>query len=231
MVSLSQVILLSGGLDSVVNLSIALEKGAVLLGLTFDYGQRASAREIVSSQKICRHYSIPHKVIHLPWLAEITSTSLVETGGEIPKLDPEDLDDPLCTELTAQAVWVPNRNGIFIHIAAAIAESLGADRIVTGFNKEEGATFPDNRSEFLDAVSESLKYSTRNRVGVISYTSDMDKKEIVHQGLIHHALFDEIWSCYQGLEKMCGECESCQRLKRGISNTAIHESMEARFLR
>ena len=61
-------------------------------------------------------------------------------------------------------MWVPNRNGVFIAIAAAFAESLGADLVVTGFNAEEAATFPDNSAAFAAAATESLRFSTANGV-------------------------------------------------------------------
>lgn len=225
----AQVILLSGGLDSVVNVSMALEKGKVLLALTFDYGQRAAGREIEASRNVCAHYSIQHRVVHLPWLGQIAPSSLIRGTEEVPRMTEADLADAEKTRKSARLVWVPNRNGVFINVAASFAESLGVGLIVTGFNREEGETFPDNTSKFLDAVNAALEYSTLNRVRVISYTSGMDKKEIVQAGLQRRALFQEVWSCYLGREKMCGGCESCLRLKRAIAGTEAEAEVTARI--
>ncbi len=225
----SQIILLSGGLDSVVNLAMALEKGEILMGLTFDYGQRAALREVEASRKVCGHFSLFHRVMMLPWMGETACSSLISGKGEIPLLKEEDLSDTEITKKTAHSVWVPNRNGVFINIAAAVAESMGAELIVTGFNLEEAATFPDNSKEFLDAANASLAYSTLNKVRVISYTSEMDKKEIVRAGIRYNAPIHAVWSCYFGEEKMCGECESCWRLKRAISGTEAEGMIRGNF--
>ncbi|NOY53310.1 MAG: 7-cyano-7-deazaguanine synthase QueC [Deltaproteobacteria bacterium] len=212
-------LLLSGGLDSVVNCAIAMREAPVLLALTFDYGQHALQREIDAAKAVCDHYSIRHRVIPLPWLKEITCSDLVRDGARPPELRKEDLDDPVKTKDSARAVWVPNRNGIMIEIAAAFAEVMGAGRIIVGFNREEASTFPDNSETYLAAVNRSLAYSAGAPMEVVSYTVGMDKKEIVRAGLQHQVPLGKIWSCYRGEEKMCGSCESCGRLKRAISGT------------
>ncbi len=229
--ALSQILLLSGGLDSVVNCALACEEGPVVLALTFDYGQHAANREIGAAKEVSDHYSIPHRVIPLPWLGEITTTDLVRKGAHPPELSREDLDDREKTKDSARAVWVPNRNGIMIEIAAAFAEVLGAGRIVAGFNREEAATFPDNSAAYLETVNHALAYSAGAPVEVISYTARMDKKEIVQAGLLHQAPFAKVWSCYRGEEKMCGSCESCGRLERAIVGTEAEEMLKGRFER
>jgi 7-cyano-7-deazaguanine synthase len=225
----AQILLLSGGLDSVVNCAIAVEQGPVVLALTFDYGQHAAAREIAAADSVAAHYAIPHRVIPLPWMKEITASALVAKDLSLPELDEGDLSDASKTKKSARAVWVPNRNGVFIEIAAAFAEALEADRIVTGFNREEAETFPDNTEAYLSAVTASLSYSTLRRVHVLSYTANLEKKDIVRTGMEHNVPFDRIWSCYLGREKMCGRCESCRRFKRAISGTEVGKTMESFF--
>ena len=80
---------------------------------------------------------------------------------------------------TAKAVWVPNRNGVLLNVAAAYAERFRAKRIVVGFNREEATTFPDNSRAFLDQTTRAFAYSTRNGVEAYCYTTAMDKTEIV----------------------------------------------------
>src|SRR5262245_60288722 len=120
------VAILSGGLDSTVSMAAALQRMKIVLALTFDYGQRAAKRERAAAARIARHYAVPHKVIAIPWLGGITGTALVNRKAKIPHNE--------MSERLAKAVWVPNRNGVFIEIAAAHAESLGANRLITGFN-------------------------------------------------------------------------------------------------
>lgn len=209
------VVLLSGGLDSSVNLHAAHRATQVLLALTFDYGQRAAEREIESAKAQCLRLRIPHRVIALPWFRDFTTTSLLNRTQEIPR--DVGIDDREQTEASAKAVWVPNRNGIFLNIAAAFAESHGADFVIPGFNREEAATFPDNSEDFMDAVSASLSYSTANQVVAFCYTADKDKPEIAKMGFDLGADFSLMWPCYYGEEKPCGHCESCLRFQRAVS--------------
>jgi 7-cyano-7-deazaguanine synthase len=108
-------------------------------------------------------------------------------------------------------VWIPNRNGLFINVAACYAEYYGAKTIITGFNREEAQDFPDNSARFLHAINRSLSYSTLSKVKVKSYVAALSKKEIYHLGLKHKAPLEYIYSCYLGDRQMCGKCASCKR--------------------
>lgn len=203
------VAILSGGLDSTVSLAAARRKMQVVLAITFDYGQRAAKRERAASASIAKHYKIPHKVIAVPWLAELTGTALVNRKAKLPVHE--------MSERSAKAVWVPNRNGVFIEIAAAHAESLGATRLITGFNKEEAVTFPDNSPAYVTAVNRALSFSTANGVRVVSFTGNLEKKGIVNLGRRLDAPLKFIWPCYEGGKRWCGECESCLRSLRALN--------------
>ena len=212
------IVLLSGGLDSTVSFKKVVDDTDVILALTFDYGQRAAKREIEAAAAISKRYDVDHKVIDLPWLKEITKTALVELNESMPRLDRSELDDLGKAGQSAENVWVPNRNGVFINIAAAFCEALEADHVVTGFNAEEAATFPDNSKAFVEAVNGSLSYSTLTKASVIAPTAELNKREIIKLALEIDAPLDLVWSCYEGGERMCGQCESCLRLKRGLES-------------
>ena len=182
--------------------------------LYFDYGQRARRRERSASRAVARHYGIPWREIALPWLAEVTSTALVRGG--IPSLDGSQLDNFRAARRTAAAVWVPNRNGVFLNIAAAVAEGLGAKLLVTGFDREEARTFPDNSEAFIRAANSAFRYSTANKVRVRSFVSSLDKRQIVARGRAAGAPLGLVWSCYEGGAKPCGRCESCARSTRAF---------------
>ncbi|OGI02556.1 MAG: 7-cyano-7-deazaguanine synthase QueC [Candidatus Melainabacteria bacterium GWF2_37_15] len=211
------IILLSGGLDSLVSLGVTKEKYNVSLALTFDYGQRTAQQEIIAAQKITEHYSIQHRVIKLPWLEEITTTSLVNKAEKLPELDSSELDNPDYTEKSAKNVWVPNRNGVFINIAAGFADSMGFKYIIFGANKEEAATFPDNSETFIHKINESLQYSTLVKAEVVAPLAAYNKKEIVKIALENNVPLNLLRSCYADGEKHCGKCESCLRLKRALN--------------
>lgn len=208
------VVLLSGGLDSSVNLLAAHKDTDIMLALTFDYGQRAAKKEIASARLQSEKIEIPHQVVELGWLREITKTSLVNRDVEIPVHVA--IDAYVETQETAKKVWVPNRNGVFLNIAGAFAESLGADIVIPGFNREEAQTFPDNSEGFLNALTQSLSYSTANQVATHCYTTQMNKTEIAELGKDLGLDFSLVWPCYFGDDVPCGKCESCLRYKRAV---------------
>lgn len=204
------IILLSGGLDSLVSLGLKKEELNITLALTFDYGQKSAQTEIDTSKKICEYYNIEHKVIKLDWLKQITHTSLVSeesvpTGKALEK--PED---------SAKSVWVPNRNGLFLNIAGSFADSEDYDYILIGANKEEAQTFPDNTAEFINAINKEFEYSTQKKPKVCAPLINYIKNDIVMLALKHNIPLDLTRSCYQGGERHCGICESCSRLKHAL---------------
>ncbi len=139
---MKSILLLSSGLDSTVAFKEAYDRSDKVLCVTFDYGQRARKREIGFAKAICRQFKVGHIIIELPWYNSFRGA--LTGGGEIPKLKSSDLDNLEVTEKTAEQVWVPARNVVLLSIAAALAENHRFDTIVTGFDAEEAATFPDN---------------------------------------------------------------------------------------
>ncbi len=209
---IKSIILLSGGLDSLVSLSCSKEDYNIQFALTFDYGQKAKKREIIAAKALAEKFNIKHKIIEVPWLEEITKTSLVNTSQNLPELDFNELDNPELTINSAKNVWVPNRNGVFLNIAACFADSIGFSHIIFGANREEGTTFSDNTQEFIDKINASFEFSTK----VFAPLINLNKKEIINLALKIQAPLHLARSCYRDEEKHCGRCESCLRLKRAL---------------
>lgn len=225
---MKSIALLSSGMDSVVALTLALEDTEVELALTFDYGQLSAKREIEYSRKVCQHFGIEHRVIKLPWLAQISGSAL--TGAKlIPELREEELDIREVAEQSARQVWVPNRNGVFVNIAASFAEALECDSIIVGFDAEEAETFPDNSREYVEAVNRALEFSTLNRVKVVAPVIDLNKSKIVAIGMERGAPLEWSWSCYYGNEKPCMKCESCQRRGRAFKQAGYEDPLLKRL--
>lgn len=202
------IILLSGGLDSLV--SLGLGGYDVSLALTFDYGQKSVKDEVEASAKICEYYGIEHKIIKLEWLKNITHTALVSDDKLPDKID----------ENSAKNVWIPNRNGLFLNIAGSFADAEGYDYILIGANKEEAQTFPDNTKEFIERVNAEFEFSTRKQPKVVAPLINYDKNDIVKLALENDIPLNLVKSCYAGGERHCGKCESCIRLKNAL--TANH---------
>lgn len=226
------IVLLSGGLDSQVSMALAATRFELVQAITCDYGQQAVRQEIAAARQFADYYHCPHRVISLAFLADVLQSALTQsTPASLPQFEPGELADSARCRDTAKAVWVPNRNGLFLNIAAAIAEKEGADWIICGFNKEEAATFPDNSQEFIDMANLFFHFSTANSVRVWSGTIDFDKTQIVQSALDRQIPLDFFWSCYRGdSDKMCGRCESCARAIRALKAAGVLERYGGRFL-
>ncbi len=221
---MKSILILSGGLDSTVSGWIAKKETDPVLALTFDYGQRAAGREGEAAAKIAGHLKVPHRIIRFPWLAELTRTSLVDRGTELPHLQEKDLNDPAKGKESAAAVWVPNRNGLFLNVAACFAESLDATLLVTGFNAEEAATFHDNSAAFVETADRFFHYSTQKEVKVTSYTLNLTKVEIAKKARELGVPFQDLWFCYEGGDAPCRVCESCLRDFRAFREAGVGQT-------
>lgn len=225
----SSVILLSSGLDSLATFYWALEETDIVMALTLDYGQKAAKPEINQSKELCQRHHVAHRVIELPWMKESSPSHLIDANQTVPKLSPQDLDDKSVTKESADKVWVPNRNGVFLQVASFFAEAYFADCVLVGFNQEEAETFPDNSVAFIDATNKSLQYSTRSKVTVQAPMAKKNKSEILEWLMTKDESLSFIWSCYLGGETMCGQCESCQRLKRALLANKQESRLKALF--
>ena len=215
---------LSGGLDCTVATSV-YAKDYDIHAITFNYGQKSFERELEASKKICDKMGFEHSVIDLPWLAQISNSSL-NTAEEIPEIKEEELDDIKKSSETASSVWVPARNMVFTSIATSFAESIGAEIIIVGWDAEEAATFPDNSKEFLNAFNELIKIGSPENIKIEAPAINLNKEEIVKLGLDVDAPMEISYSCYVGREKHCGVCESCMRRKRAFKKLNIEDLTE-----
>lgn len=212
---------LSGGLDCTVSTSV-YAKDYEIHAITFNYGQKAFKQELKASKEICKKMGFKHYVIDLPWLAEI-STSSLNTDEDIPEVNLDDLDDLKKSSETASSVWVPARNTVFTSIAASFAESIGAEIIIVGWDKEEANTFPDNSKEYMEKFNELFEIGSPIDIKIEAPVIDLDKDEIVKLGYEVNAPMELSYSCYKGSDKHCGVCESCMRRKRGFKKAGIDD--------
>jgi 7-cyano-7-deazaguanine synthase len=208
---LSSVAMVSGGLDSLVSLAEAVRVRDVRLVLFFDYGQRARDGERVSARSAADFYGLPFGEVDLRWMESLAPAGMRRSGAADAPV--QRLDD----------VWVPNRNGGFVYVAAAFAEARGCATVVTGFNREEAEEFPDNSAGYVERVNAGLALSTRNGVRVESFTIDRDKRDIIRRGMELRAPLSILWSCYRAGDGMCGTCASCARLKAALASLPAAE--------
>ena len=200
---MASVLLLSGGLDSLVAAWDARDDHPPLLAITFDYGQRSACREIEAALRMAAEMGVDHRLIKLPWMKRLAPDDIANPSRDI-------------SSASDSSVWVPARNAVFISIAAAHAEAYDCDAIVCGFNAEEAATFPDNSAEFVRRTDAMLELATRNGPRVVCPTLTLTKREIVELGISSDAPLSLIWSCYSDAQEHCWRCPSCRRLRSAL---------------
>ncbi len=208
------VVLLSGGLDSTTALAWALEQGWACSTISFDYGQRHRV-ELAASQAISQHFSIEHHRVIPVDLAAIGGSALT-SALDVPK----DLADSQDIPVT----YVPARNLIFLSLAAAFAETLGANKIVIGANVVDYSGYPDCRSEFLSAFEQVATLGTKvgaegGRFEVVAPLIKLNKSEIIALGLRLGVDYAMTRSCYDpdGAGRPCGHCDSCRFRMAGFA--------------
>lgn len=214
----SAFVCLSGGLDSSVSLYWACENFDKVEAVFFNYNQKALENERKASKNLCKTLNVTCYDIDLEFLGEVSKSSLNRADEDLP--ENIDLDSDQETKDSADSVWVPNRNGLFINVAASIAEAKGFNNVVVGFNVEEAKTFPDNSFEFVNAINQSLSFSTKSTVKVVSPTISLNKTEIMKLGVNYGLDMESVWPCYTSGERICGVCESCQRFLRAKKTVA-----------
>ncbi len=198
--------LVSGGLDSTVAVALAANRYRLERGIFFHYGQLAARREYHSARTIGEIYNFELLDVDISWLGTISHSAI--TGGGMGRNLSEE-----------NHLYVENRNGVFLNIAAAFAVAGGEDVVIAGFNRQEAVRFPDNSREYLNTVNRSLQIGAGGKLRVESPTIDMNKRQIVEEGLRLDIPWRYIWSCYLGGGKMCGRCRSCINLKGAVEGT------------
>jgi len=211
------VVLASGGMDSCVCAATAHQNYDLAM-LHVQYGQRTQAREFRAFNEICDHFQARHRMVtNLDHLAKIGGSSLTDTHMDVTEPDLESTSIP--------SSYVPFRNAHLLAIAASWAEVIGATRIFFGAVEEDGSGYPDCRSSFVEAFNALIEQGTRPETHIRIETPliTLSKEAIVKRGLELAAPLHLTWSCYQGLEKACGHCDSCALRLRGFHRAGTQD--------
>ncbi len=215
------VLLVSGGMDSLVATAMAHHQGFELAAMHVNYGQRTWHKELESFRQICDHYGISQRLeVDAGFLGAIGGSSL--TDQAIP-VGPADLQGS-----SIPSSYVPFRNAGFLSMAVSWAEVIGAGRIFIGAVEEDSSGYPDCRKVFYDAFNRVIELGTRPETGIEIVTPliAMSKAEIVARGLELDAPFRYSWSCYKSEGKACGVCDSCARRLRAFALAGISDPID-----
>ena len=219
------VLLLSGGLDSYTAGAIAGGDGYELYALTVRYGQ-VHEREVEAARHVARALAVTrHLELDVP-LAKIGGSALVGEG-DIPK------DRVLDREADAGGIpstYVPARNTVFLSLAMAWAEVIGAEAIVIGVNALDYSGYPDCRPEYLRAFERVAALATRAGVEgrplrILAPLLEWSKAQIIRRGLDLGVDYGLTWSCYDPSPggAPCGRCDSCILRARGFAEAGVSD--------
>ena len=225
------VVLLSGGLDSYTAAAIVKDDGYDLYALSLRYGQ-VHAREIEAARAVARALGVVRHLELSVDLAAFGGSALVGEGA-IPK-DRVGIDGSGADE-TIPATYVPARNTVFLSLALAWAEVVGAEAIVIGVNALDYSGYPDCRPEYLDAFARMATLATRAGVEgrpltILAPLVHLSKAEIVRRGVSLGLDYGLTHSCYDpGPDGTpCGRCDSCRLRAKGFAEAGLADPALAR---
>lgn len=211
------VVLLSGGLDSTICMSIAFKAGYELYPISFVYGQRHD-REIECARNVADYYDVKKHLVITTNMDDIGGSALT-ADIDVPDGDENRSDIPV--------TYVPARNLIFLSYALGYAEVLDAGKIFIGVNAVDYSGYPDCRPEFVERFQQLADYSTkaatqdRKRISVETPLIKLSKADIIKLGMANGAPLHLTTSCYRGQEKACGKCDSCLLRLRGFAEAGF----------
>ncbi|MFI3244666.1 MAG: 7-cyano-7-deazaguanine synthase, partial [Akkermansia sp.] len=116
---------------------------------------------------------------------------------------------------------VPFRNGIFLAIAAGIAESKGAQALVIAAHAGDHDIYPDCREEFMQSMSQAIRSGTYAQLEILRPFIAMSKDEILQEASKLGVNLAHTYSCYCGGEEHCGQCSTCKERKQAFINNKI----------
>ena len=211
------VVLLSGGLDSMVVAGLAQERGFAVNALTLDYNQRHRI-ELEAATRIARHLGCARHLILPLDLRRFGGSALTDeidvpkdgVGGDIPP------------------TYVPARNIVFLSLTLAWAEALGARDIFIGVNALDYSGYPDCRPEFISAFAEMARIGTKagaegRPLRIHAPLQHMTKAAIAREAYRLDLDPAMSWSCYApvGDGLACGLCDSCRLRQKGFAQAGL----------
>lgn len=214
------VCIMSGGMDSTLSVYMMREIGYEIVAVHFNYAQRTQSKELDCFNDICNELSIVNKyILDLDFFAQIGASALTDKNIEVPIGGLEE---------GVPVTYVPFRNGIFLSMAAAIAEKEGAEAIAIGVVEEDSSGYPDCRESYIKSMEQSINLGTKDETNIKIHMPlvHLKKSQIVKHALELNVPLNLTWSCYKSEDKACGVCDSCRLRLNGFKLAGIEDPIE-----
>ena len=213
-------VLLSGGLDSSVVLSVCQDKGYDIYAISFDYGQRHKVELEYAKFQATFFNCISHEVFKM----EFYGGSALTDDIKVPKNR-----DSHSMSKDIPVTYVPSRNIVFLSFATGYAECHDIDNIFIGVNAIDYSGYPDCRKNFIDNFEKLINKSTKkglegSKFKINTPLINLSKKDIIKLGHKNGVDFSMTSSCYSPkLKQNCGVCDSCLLRKQGFEEAGLRD--------
>lgn len=198
-------------MDSTLAAYMLASEGYEVVAVHFNYHQRTQQKELECFRNITEALGTKQKYeIDLDFFEQIGASALTDHTIEVPTGGVEE---------GVPVTYVPFRNGIFLSIAAAIAEKEGASVIGIGVVEEDSSGYPDCRETYIEAMQRAVNLGTKEQtnIEIAMPLVHLKKEQIVSEALHYDVPLELTWSCYQNEDKACGVCDSCRLRLKGFT--------------
>ena len=219
------VCIMSGGMDSTLAAYMMKSDGYEIVAVHFNYDQRTQQKELECFEAIAQKLNVKEKyVLDLDFFKQLGASALTDTNIEVPTGGVEE---------GVPVTYVPFRNGIFLSMAAAIAEKEGAEAIAIGVVEEDSSGYPDCREAYIQAMQNAINLGTKDETNITIKMPlvHLKKSEIVKEALKYDVPLELTWSCYKNEDAACGVCDSCRLRLNGFKIAGVKDpiSYEAKI--
>ncbi len=216
------IILLSGGLDSMVAGGLARAAGYRLFALTIDYNQRHRV-ELQAAARVAAMLGVERHIVLPLDLSQFGGSALTDTAIAVPKTG---------VVPGIPATYVPARNTIVLSVALGWAEAVGARDLVIGINALDYSGYPDCRPDFVTAFEAMARQATKAGVEgdafrVHAPLVEMTKADIAREAARLGLDVAQSWSCYDPAPdgRPCGRCDSCELRAKGFAEAGLTDTL------
>lgn len=204
-------------MDSTLSAYMMKNNNYEIIAVHFNYDQRTQGKELECFNKICDELKVLNKyVLDLDFFAQLGASALTDKSIEIPTDGVEE---------GVPVTYVPFRNGIFLSMAAAIAEKEGAEVISIGVVEEDSSGYPDCRESYIKSMQESINLGTKDSTNIEIHMPlvKLKKSQIVQKAIELDVPLSLTWSCYKNENEACGVCDSCRLRLNGFKLAGVKD--------